>query len=69
MTMELSEHEHNLLRELIEKEISELQPEIQHTGRSVLRDQLRERRNQLQDLLRRFGGPSGKWLHDVPPQP
>ena len=50
MTIELTPDEVTALRELIERELSDLNPEIRHTNTTAVREQLRAYREALNDL-------------------
>lgn len=50
----LNEQEWALVIELLEREQSELRPEIHHTNNSVYREQLRGRKRMVESLLTRL---------------
>lgn len=52
----LTEHEWELLTELLERERNELPSEIHHTRTSAVRQQLKERLDMVDRLLRRLRG-------------
>ena len=54
-----SEEELELIVELLQHEVGELPVEIRHTRTSELRDQLRQRREIVRDLLKRLRTPAG----------
>ena len=53
----LSEAEWDLVVELLQREQSELPPEIRHTRTSTVREELRRREQMVQDLLHRLETP------------
>jgi hypothetical protein len=61
MRIDLSEEERSLLRMLIANEVSDLGPEIRHTDRMELRDELRAKKRTLRQLFDRLraGEPAG----------
>ena len=50
-----SDRDWDLVVELLEREKNNLPSEIRHTSTSEYRETLRERRNQITRMLRRFG--------------
>ena len=54
MAFELSTEELSLVKQLVRQRLSELNPEIQHTGSATMRDELRDRQARLQELYRRI---------------
>jgi len=58
MILEISEQERVWLTRILEHEIRELGPEIRHTQTSSYRDELKENRNALKDLLHRLDSES-----------
>jgi hypothetical protein len=52
--IEISGDEQNLLREVLESEISDMRVQIVNTDTSSFRDQLKRRRDMLQGLLERL---------------
>lgn len=56
MVTDLTQREHEILVELITRELGELGTEIRHTDDRELREELRERRQDLRQLLERFEG-------------
>jgi hypothetical protein len=54
MAFELNDNELLLVKRLVRQRLSELNPEIQHTGSTALRDELRERQTRLQELYRKI---------------
>lgn len=56
MNIELNADEIEVLKKLITHEIEEINPEIHHTGKASLRDELKRNREVLQSLLKRLSG-------------
>ncbi len=54
MLIDLNEEERNLLRMILAHEVSELGPEIRHTDRQDLRDELRAKKRLLRQLFDRL---------------
>ncbi len=50
MQLEITHQQAEVLKRLIEREVSEIGPEIHHTRTYSLRDELREQRTELQAL-------------------
>lgn len=57
MLLELNDREHELLREVLSRELADLGPEIHHTDDREFREELRSRRTQVRTLLERMGTP------------
>ncbi len=57
MTLTLSDQEWELLLQLVEREVSDLGPEIRHTTTSGLRDELKRDKHTLRRLLERMRAP------------
>jgi len=55
MTLDLSEQERQQLIELVQTARTDINPEIHHTMGSEYREQLRQRRTLLEELLKRLG--------------
>jgi hypothetical protein len=56
MNIELSQEEVEVLRKILEHEISEINPEIHHSATYVMRDELKQHREALKSLFERLGG-------------
>jgi hypothetical protein len=56
MTLELSPEEREILQKLVDREISEVGPEIRHTQTSALHDELKRYREVLISLAHRLSG-------------
>lgn len=54
MTVEMTEHEREMLVGLVQREISELGPEIRHTRTARYRDELKANKQMLVELLGRL---------------
>jgi len=54
MAFELNQDELVIVKQLVKEQLSELNQEIQHTGKSAMRDDLRERRVKLEELYQRI---------------
>jgi hypothetical protein len=52
----MSPEELEVLKNLITRELETINPEIHHTGSAAMRDELKEKRNVLQQLLARLSG-------------
>ncbi|MCP4246427.1 MAG: hypothetical protein GY778_05195 [bacterium] len=59
MNVELSERERELLVQLIDREVSDLGPEIRHTQTYNYRDELKDEKRVLADLARRLRRNAG----------
>jgi hypothetical protein len=59
MKLELTPEQVEVLRKLIEHEISGINPEIHHTGKAALRDELKHHREVLQKLLAQLNAENG----------
>jgi hypothetical protein len=57
MELHLDEHEYDVLRELLDSAYRDLRMEIADTDNSVFKANLRARRDTVQSLLHRVGGP------------
>jgi hypothetical protein len=53
----LSEHERELLQQVLDHELRDIRFEIADTDQSRFKDQLRQRQVELRALLDRVGGP------------
>lgn len=58
MTLELSAEEREILKRLLEREISEVGPEMRHTQTSSFHDELKRYKEVLVSLAHRLGGNS-----------
>ena len=54
-TIELSEREIALLGEMLERNVSELHEEIYHTDNFELRQELKAKKEELKELMKRLG--------------
>jgi len=54
MLADLKPQEHELLLELLTRELADLGPEIRHTDDREFRDELRERRELVRQLIERL---------------
>jgi hypothetical protein len=54
-TIELSEREIALLCEMLERNVSELHEEIYHTDNFELRQELKAKKEELKELMKRLG--------------
>jgi len=54
MIADLTSREHELLLELLSRELADLGPEIRHTDDREFREELRDRREVLRQLLHRL---------------
>lgn len=54
MLLELNDREHEVLRETLSRELADLGPEIHHTDDREFREELRNRRALVRDLLDRM---------------
>jgi hypothetical protein len=59
MTLELSEDETELLRQILDAVLGDLSPEIADTDNPSYRRALRNRRDHVAALLNRLGGHAG----------
>ncbi len=58
MTLELSPEEREIIQKLVDREISEVGPEIRHTRTSALHDELKRYREVLINLAQKLSGGS-----------
>jgi hypothetical protein len=56
MTIDLTPEETEILKKLIHHEVEEINPEIHHTGKAAMRDELKQYRDTLTRLYERLGG-------------
>jgi len=54
MMIEISEHERDIIAALIQREVTDLGPEIRRTDTRNYRDELKEQKKKLQELLKRL---------------
>lgn len=55
MNIELTTDEIAVLKKLIDHEIEDINPEIHHTGKAAMRDELKQYRETLRGILEKLG--------------
>ena len=66
MALQLNDEEVAIVRRLIESELAQLNPEIQHTATTAVRDELRQLQLALQALLARVRAAQDEATDNTP---